>query len=255
MALFVWDCLFCLFPSLLLLLLCLALRCPTLQSWTGSAVRAAAWRLWVILCVILDLPLDGNTTTVTTKAGSPGTGQTSEEPRLICKTTALATYLLQHCGSLARPRWAVWPRGDPHLQTLSRLLCGRVRDTLQFTRDHLLLRDGGIVALDWAVGTRQTEVVEPKMCEGRNHQGGKALGCFTSTPPVLILLPQSWGGMTPHIKSLCHQATRQGFYVVVFHPRGTAGCPLTTAKLTEFGDPGDLEQVNTLYVDSYFACV
>lgn len=34
----------------------------------------------------------------------------------------------------------------------------------------------------------------------------------------------------------------QGFYVVVFHPRGTAGCPLTTARLTEFGDPADLEQ-------------
>lgn len=71
---------------------------------------------------------------------------------------------------------------------------------------------------------------------------GKSLGCFTSTPPVLLLIPQCWGGMTPHLKALCHQAMLQGFYVVVFHPRGTAGCPLTTARLTEFGDPADLEQ-------------
>ncbi|KAF7650081.1 hypothetical protein LDENG_00131790 [Lucifuga dentata] len=41
----------------------------------------------------------------------------------------------------------------------------------------------------------------------------------------------------------------QGFYVAVFHPRGTAGCPLTTARLTEFGDPADLEQA-VFYVHS-----
>lgn len=99
--------------------------------------------------------------------------------------------------------------------------------------------------MDWAVGTGQGEAAGRKRWEGRKeHQtGGKALGCFTSTPPVLLLIPQHWGGMTPHLKALCHQAIRQGFYVVVFHPRGTAGCPLTTARLTEFGDPADLEQV------------
>uniref|UniRef100_A0A3Q3AEE9 Protein ABHD15-like n=1 Tax=Kryptolebias marmoratus TaxID=37003 RepID=A0A3Q3AEE9_KRYMA len=93
-----------------------------------------------------------------------------------------------------------------------------------FTRDHLLLKDGGVVALDW------------------RWDGRKALGCFTSAPPVLLLIPQSWGGMSPHLKLLSLQATRQGFYVVVFHHRGTAGTPLTTARLTEFGDPADLEQ-------------
>lgn len=248
---FVWGCFFCLLPSLLLLLLSLALRWPRVRCWTRLTVKAAGWRLWVIICLILQLPLDRNTTTWTKEAGSPGTdilsgsGQASHGPRLICKPTALAKYLLRHCGSLARPRLASWPRGDPHLQTLSSLLCGQHADTLQFTRDHLLLRDGGIVALDWAVGTRLGEAVGRKRWEGRKeHQsGGKALGCFTATPPVLLLIPQSWGGMTPHLKVLCHQAVRQGFYVVVFHARGTAGCPMTTARLTEFGDPADLDQV------------
>lgn len=247
MASFVWDCLFCLLPSLLLLLLSLALRRPRVRCWTRLAVKTAGWRLWVIICLILELPLDRNSRSWTKEAPEilPGSGLASDGPRLVCKPTALAKYVLRHCGSLARTRLASWPRGDPHLQTLSSLLGGQHGDTLQFTRDHLLLRDEGIVALDWAVGTRQGEAVGRKRWEGRKEHpsGGKALGCFTATPPVLILIPQSWGGMTPHLKVLCHQAVRQGFYVVVFHARGTAGCPLTTARLTEFGDPADLEQV------------
>ncbi|XP_041656797.1 protein ABHD15 [Cheilinus undulatus] len=253
MASFVMDCVWCLLPILLLLLMSLTLRWPTMQRWTRLAVKAAGWRLWVITCLILELPLDKKATTQTKEARSvetdilPGSSQASDGPKLICKSTALAKYLLRHCSSLARPRLASWPRGDPHLQTLSSLIFRPHMDTLRFTRDHLLLKDGGIVALDWAVGTREAE---RNRWEGRKeHQpGGKTLG-FTSNPPVLLLIPQFWGGMTPHLKVLCHQATYQGFYVVVSHPRGTAGCPLTTARLTEFGDPADLEQV-TAYVQS-----
>uniref|UniRef100_A0A3P9L1E1 Serine aminopeptidase S33 domain-containing protein n=1 Tax=Oryzias latipes TaxID=8090 RepID=A0A3P9L1E1_ORYLA len=72
--------------------------------------------------------------------------------------------------------------------------------------------------------------------------GRKGLGCFTQTPPVLLLIPQSRGGMTPHLKLLSQEAILQGFYVVVFHHRGTAGSPLSTARLMEFGDPSDLEE-------------
>ncbi|XP_034539469.1 protein ABHD15 [Notolabrus celidotus] len=238
----------CFLPSLLLLLLSLALRWPRVHVWTRLAVRAAGWRLWVIICLILDLPLNNNaTTTRTTETRSAGTdilsgsSQTSDGPRLICKPTALAKYVLRHCGSLTRPRLASWPRGDPHIQTLSSLLFGPHGDLLQFTRDHLLLKDGGIVALDWALGIRPAE---KRRWEGRKEiqVGGKAMGCFTTTPPVLLLIPQYWGGTTPHLKGLCQQAIHQGFNVVLFHPRGTAGCPLTTARLTEFGDPSDLEQ-------------
>ncbi|XP_059207496.1 protein ABHD15 [Centropristis striata] len=245
MASFVWDYLLCLLPSLLLLLLSLARRWPRVRCWTRLAVRAAGWRLWVLVCLILELPLDRNTRTWTKEARSPVVDVLS--PRLICKPSALAKYLLRHCGSLARPRLASWPRGDPHVQTLSSLLCGQHEDTLQFSRDNLLLRDGGVVALDWAVGTRLGEVFGRKRWEGKKE--GKTLGCFTATPPVLLLVPESWGGLTPHLKALCHQAMCQGFYVVVFHARGTAACPLTTARLTEFGDPADLEQAVT-YVHS-----
>ncbi|XP_068456251.1 protein ABHD15 [Clinocottus analis] len=258
MASLVWDYLLCLLPSLLLLLLYLALRWPRIRCWTRLAVKDASWRLWVIICVILELPLDKNVRAWTREPKSPGedslsgSGQASDGHRLICKATALAKYLLHHCDSLAgRPRLASWPKGDPHLQTLSSLLCGQQGDTLQFTRDNLLLKDGGIVALDWAVGTRLDEVVGRKRWEGRKEQqsGGKSLGCFTPTPPVLLLIPESWGGMTPHLKLLCHQAMHLGFNVVVFHARGTAGCQLTTARLTEFGDPADLEQA-VAYVHS-----
>ncbi|XP_074529166.1 protein ABHD15 [Halichoeres trimaculatus] len=241
MASSVMELVLCLFPSLLLLLLSLAQRWPRVHSWSRLAVRAAGWRLWVITCFILDLPLNRNTTTRTTEAGSAGTdilsgsSQTSDGPWLICKPTALAKYLLRHSDSLARHRLPSWPRGDPHIQTLSSLLKGTHGDMLQFTRDHLLLKDGGIVALDWAVETRS---VERRRWEGRKEiqAGGKM------TPPVLLLIPQYWGEITPHLRGLCQQAIHQGFYVVVFHPRGTAGCPLTTARLTEFGDPADLEQ-------------
>ncbi|CAB1316901.1 unnamed protein product [Coregonus sp. 'balchen'] len=168
-------------------------------------------------------------------------------PTLACKPTALARFLLQYCGSLARPRLAPWPRGDPHLQTLSSLVLGGLTagdqglEEVTFTREHLLLKDGGIVALDWAVGVRGGEGVERE--RGKEHlPGGKALGCHTSTPPILLLIPHSWGGVTPHLRGLCRMALHQGFYTLVFHRRGTGGCPLTTPRLTEYGDSADLVQ-------------
>lgn len=251
MASFVGDYFLFLFPSVLLLLLSLTLRLPRVHCWTGLAVRALSWRLWVIICLILGLPLHKNTSARAEEVKSAGTnilsgsGQISDESRLICKPTALAKYLLRHCGSLAKPRLATWPRGDPHLQTLSSLLWGQHGEALQFTRDNLLLKDGGIIAVDWAVGTKMGEAATRQKWDVRKeHQSGvRAPGCFTSAPPVLLLIPQYWGGMTPHLKMLCQQALCQGFYVVVFHPRGTEGCPLTTARVTEFGDPADLEQV------------
>ncbi|KAM4620604.1 protein ABHD15 [Polymixia lowei] len=257
MAVFTWDRWLCLLPSLLLFLLSLALRWPGARCWLRLSAKAAGWRLWVTICWVLELPLPGAERTWTKETEPPGTGnvsgpgQISERLSLTCKPTALAQYLRQHCGSLALPRLAAWPRGDPHLQTLSSLLWGshsggRWGDEVQFTRDHLLLRDGGIVALDWAVGISGGEA------GGREHQSGmKALGCYTSTPPVLLVIPQCWGGATPHLKGLCRLALRQGFYAVVFHPRGTAGCLLTTPQLTEFGDPSDLVQA-VAYVRSRY---
>ncbi|MEQ2241876.1 hypothetical protein ILYODFUR_029934, partial [Ilyodon furcidens] len=255
MALYVLNCLFCLLPSFLFLSLCLVLRWPRLCCWAKLAVRAAGWRLWVFICLVLELPLHSykRTKTEELKSSEPDmlSGHTSDGPRLICKPTALARYLLQHCGSLTKAKLAGWPWGDPHLQTVSSQKCGEHGHNIQFTRDHLLLKDGGTVALDWMVGTRLSEAtVQRRWDVKKEYQSGrKALGCFTATPPVLLLIPQFWGGITPHLQLLCHQAMREGFYVVVFHHRGTAGSPLTTARLSEFGDPADLEQA-VAYVHS-----
>lgn len=251
MASYMLDCLFCLLPCCLLFLLYLGLHWPRLGCWEKQAFRAVGWRLWVIICLILELPLHSDKTTKTEELSSADkhtlSGWNSDGPRLICKPTPLARYLLQHCGSLTKANLADWPWGDSHLQTVSSQMCGEHRD-IQFTRDHLLLKDGGIVALDWAVGTRLSEVTLKRRWEVKKEpqSGRKALGCITSTPPVLLLIPQFWGGMTPHLQLLCHQAMRQGFYVVVFHHRGTAGSPFTTARLSGFGDPTDLEQVHSL---------
>ncbi|XP_062309364.1 protein ABHD15 [Osmerus eperlanus] len=244
-----WDCVFSLFPSLLLLVASLVLRRPRVQRWAGLGVRAAAWGCWVALCWLLELPLPRAEEHGPEDGFGPALDHTSGAS-LACKPTALARFLLQHCGSLARPRLARWPRGDPHLQSLSSLLWGGLGggycgEGLTFTRDHLLLKDGGVLGLDWAVRVKGGERGDRREGgEGRreHHPGARALGCHTSTPPILLLVPHFWGGMTPHLRGLCAAALRQGFYAVVFHRRGTAGCPLATPRLTEFGDPADLVQ-------------
>ncbi|CAG5872912.1 unnamed protein product [Menidia menidia] len=216
-----WDCLFCLTPALLVLLLSLALRRPGARRWTRLAAGAAGRRLWGVFCLVTRLPTPGGEGELTEGSGRD---RTPDRPRLVCKATALARHLLQHCPSMAGPALAAWPWGDPHVQTLVALFCGQRGDGVRFSREHLLLKDGGIVALDWASGPAR------RRWEGRRE------------PPVLLLVPQCWGGTTPHLRMLSQRALRQGFCVVVFHHRGTAGAPLATARLTEFGDPADLQQ-------------
>lgn len=252
MELGVWEGLFCLLPSMAVLLLSLGLRWPGLHCRVRSAARAAGCTLWVVICLILELPPDKKTMMQTEEVRPPGavsgSGRVSAGPRLICKPTALATYLLQRCGSLTRMRPAAGPWGDPHLQTLSGMLCEGRGGGLAFSRERLLLKDGGVVALDWAEGTVSAGTFWRKGSQWRTEHplDGKAHGGFTATPPILLVIPQYRGGMTPHLKALCRQAVQRGFYVAVVHSRGTAGCLLTTARLTEFGDPADLEQVGAL---------
>ncbi|KAG9351630.1 hypothetical protein JZ751_022881, partial [Albula glossodonta] len=151
---------------------------------------------------------------------------------LVCKPTALAQFLLQRCGSFAQLSPTPWPWGDPHIQTLSSLV-GPLKDSagVRFARDHLQVRDGGVVGLDWAVGLKVEQ-----------QRGVKR---HSSCPPVLILIPNSWGRVTPHLLRLCALALQQGFYPVVFHRRGQGDCPLVTPRFQEFGDPSDLIQAVT----------
>ncbi|XP_035291310.1 protein ABHD15 [Anguilla anguilla] len=232
-----WDLVLCLLPSLVLLLTALLFRWPPVRACTGQLVRRAGRLLWAWLCWFLELTL------------VPDGRMDSEGPQLVCKPTALAQFLLRHCGSLARPSLASWPWGDPNIQTLWSL-AGPLGagGGIRFARDYLQVKDGGVVALDWAVGPR--EEAEPWRLGGaKQEQGagggvgrGRALSCHTSCPPILILIPNSWGRVTPHLLRLCALALRQGYYPVVFHRRGQGGCPLVTPRFQEFGDPSDLVQ-------------
>lgn len=229
MTLLLRESVFCLLPSLLFLLLLVAVRVPAVYACMGQAARAVGLTVWRGFCLLLHLPLRRISQPRTSMHDSEGTP-------FLCKPSTLAQYLQRHCGSLSRPTLAPWPKGDPHLQTVQALLCGPYLQKLQFSRDHLLLKDGGIIALDWVVGAGHSEVNVRRKYE-------------TNSPPVLLLIPQHWGGLSIHLSSLCNTATSQGFYVVVFHHRGTAGCPLTTTRLTEFGDSADFEQA-VMYVHS-----
>ncbi|KAM8835809.1 protein ABHD15 [Synchiropus picturatus] len=222
--------LLCLLP--LLLLLTLLRRRSRARAWLEAALDAAVRRLWLSVCLLLDLPVSG--------ARASRSAPTTEALRFVCKPSALAQHLLHNCPSLTKASSGVWPRADPHIQTFSSQVLGPPTEQLQMSREHLLLADGGLVTLDWAAGT------EAAWTWRRRRSGaGQALGCFTSTPPVLVLIPQHWGGVTPHLEALCLLAVSQGFCAVLFHPRGTAGSPLTTARLAEFGDSADLQQALT----------
>ena len=232
-----WDSLLCLFPSLLLFLVAVLLHWSPVRVLLERSLRWATWILWRAACWVLELP--------TPMRGERNDGLSdadNAQPRLVCKPTALAHHLLLHCHTLRRPLLAAWPQGDPHLQTLSSLLWP-VEDTaggkVHFTRDHLLLSDGGIVALDWAVGLKEEPLLGAK-CE--QHPGAcRGVGCRIS-PPILLFIPNCLGVVTPHLQRLCSLALHQGFYPVVFHRRGQGSCPLTTPRFQEFGDPQDLVQ-------------
>ncbi|XP_061105358.1 protein ABHD15 [Conger conger] len=229
----------CLLPSLVLFVTALLFHWPPVRASVGQLVWGVSSLLWVWLCWFLELPLVADSR------------MDIEGPQLVCKATALAQFLLRNCQSLARPSLASWPWGDPNIQTLCSLAGPPgANEGIRFARDYLQVKDGGVVALDWAVGPKE-EAEQWRGGGAKQEQGagggggGRALGCHTSCPPVLILIPNSWGRVTPHLIRLCALALRQGYCPVVFHRRGQGGCPLVTPKFQEFGDPSDLVQAVT----------
>nr|XP_033777157.1 protein ABHD15 [Geotrypetes seraphini] len=152
--------------------------------------------------------------------------------QLICKSSALANCLLrvfQRFLDLEKGSW-FWRRW-PHVQTLLQYMLP-ANGELEFARDHLQLLDGGIVALDWVVGPWKTV----------KSKGGA--GTFNSVP-VLLVIPNLLGWLSRNVQQLCLLALEQGFYPVIFSRRGQNGCPLTTLKLQQFGDPADLKEAVT----------
>ncbi|KAM8853878.1 protein ABHD15 [Synchiropus picturatus] len=161
------------------------------------------------------------------RKGLNATGEKSRSVDLICKPSALANYLLRHCGSFSHFQPCVgwrW-RSSAVLQSLYEA-CWPHHSPVQFVRDHLQLSDDGLVALDWAVPAHQ------RRRRTSSH----------STSPVLLIIPNSYGKITRNVQELCDAALANGYLPAVFNRRSHNGTPLTTVKLQQFGDPSDLRE-------------
>ena len=139
-------------------------------------------------------------------------------PHLYYKDSPTNRYVLKHCerltGKFTPTFWA--PNG--HLQTIL-VLIFPIRKA-SFTREILEMKDGGIVALDWA--TESTGL----------HQSS----------PLLILLP-GLAAVAKDLTPACKEGIKRRFRCVVLNKRGHGGSQLKTPKLQSFADPSDLREV------------
>lgn len=237
-----WELFLGLTPSMLLLMTAMLFRSNWIRRLVEDGMRKLTWHIWIIICSMLQLPHLSDALYFSEDQEA--------KVQLIYKPTALANSIVQNCKALACAPLARWPRADPHIQVFLNFLWPIEEDVerhcgITFTRDHVLIQDGGIVALDWAVSLNDQNAQDKR----EHYPGERAPGCQTSTPPILILIPNALGKITRNVLSLCRVALQQGLYPVVFHRRGLGGCPLTTPRYQEFGDPSDLVQA-VLYIQS-----
>ncbi|XP_074969236.1 protein ABHD15 [Phalacrocorax aristotelis] len=149
--------------------------------------------------------------------------------RLLCKPSALAQHLVRSLGQAAalqggRWLWPCWPRF-----LMLRQLLQPPEPEPAVARELLQLPDTGLVALDWLLGPQ---------APGSSSSGG-------APSSVLLLIPNAAGKVTAGLLQLGLRALERGFIPVIFNRRGHNGCPLTTARLQPFGDPGDLREAVT----------
>ncbi|XP_007894817.1 protein ABHD15 [Callorhinchus milii] len=149
-----------------------------------------------------------------------------DSPRLVCKPSALAKYLLKTCRTFTsgcEPHW-VWKKWS-HLQTFRNGIWPS-GISLEFLRDYLQLADEGLVALDWAVARNST----------------RRRVSSNSPAPIVLIIPNSFGKITRNVLKLCASALDCGHRPVIFNRRCQNGSLLTTLKLQQFGDPSDLRE-------------
>ncbi|XP_067866568.1 protein ABHD15-like [Heterodontus francisci] len=183
----------------------------------------AVWLL-LITALLLLLRLYSATGLATRWPYGEEGAETGSAPRLICKPSALANYLLKTCKTFSldpRAAWAEWP----HLQTLCNGMWPAGGE-LDFVRENLQMSDEGLVALDWAMSDSLSRRRESS----------------SSPAPILLLIPNSLGRLTRNASMLCLLALRHGYRPVIFNRRLHNGVPLTTCKLLPFGDPSDLRE-------------
>ncbi|XP_043574342.1 protein ABHD15-like [Chiloscyllium plagiosum] len=173
--------------------------------------------VWLLLVALL-LGLYFTVTSATREAD-----EEDSVPQLICKPSALASYLTQNCKSF----WLFPRAGWPHLQSV----CSGVwpgAGSLHLVREHLQMSDGGVIALDWAVRGGGVGVV--------GDRGSP------SPLPVLLLIPNSLGAVSGHCRRLLQLALRRGYRPLLFNRRLHNGVPLTSRRLLPLGDPSDLRE-------------
>ncbi|XP_078681729.1 protein ABHD15-like [Branchiostoma floridae x Branchiostoma belcheri] len=140
-------------------------------------------------------------------------------PRLVSKNSSLRPYFLRKCLGLRSPFVPTVWAFSPHVQTvLSAVVCPAKLP--RFEREYLELKDGGVVALDWATFEEQTL---------KDHRAVVVVVCGLVTAGNAVA-------------RVCHGAWRSGFRAVVFRPRGHGDVPLTTPRLQSFGDPTDFRE-------------
>ena len=142
----------------------------------------------------------------------------SSDMQLFYKHSELTRHLLKSCKLLSKSfNPPFWIR-NAHVQTVLQYLLPR--SEYYFRRQYLMLRDRGIIALDW--GVTGEDVLRKKNA-------------------IMVVIPDVTGD-AGSVSHLCHAAFNKGMRVVVFNRRGHGGSPLTTPRLCTFGDPVDLRQ-------------
>ncbi|XP_033747846.1 protein ABHD15-like [Pecten maximus] len=140
-------------------------------------------------------------------------------PKLYYKDSTLATHILRKCSLATRMFSVELLLRNRHLQTLLPWILPHA--SVQFDREYLLLKDKGVVALDWVSNIH---------VQKRKRK------------TVMVVIP-GITGCAVSVSKICQAAAKRGFQTVVFNRRGHGGTVLTTPKFQSYGDPSDLRQV------------
>ncbi|XP_078600512.1 protein ABHD15-like [Branchiostoma floridae x Branchiostoma japonicum] len=140
-------------------------------------------------------------------------------PRLVSKNSSLRPYFLQKCLGLRSPFVPTVWAFSPHIQTaLSTVVCPATEP--RFEREYLEMKDGGVMALDWAIFEEKA---------ANDHRDVVIVVCGIATTGT-------------EVARICYAAWSRGFQPVVFRQRGHTDVPLTTSRLQSFGDPSDFRE-------------
>ncbi len=104
-----------------------------------------------------------------------------------------------------------------HIQTLLPMFlpCPTIQQVV-FQRTYLLMKDRGIVALDWAQNPRdKPQNVMPNRYK-RFGTGGRRTNSMSKHKPIVIILPGIQDGCD-NVAHLCVQSMERGFRPIVFH--------------------------------------